>query len=99
MVTAATVSTVDATAQIYHRVIVVGRTTWGGAWGGGGTIAEAKANFRKSGGKQPATARVLLFVSNLPFAPWDRDAEPGECDAYVSQSGACVWDKCERIEL
>jgi hypothetical protein len=41
---------------------------------------------------------VRCFSNKLPFAPSDRDAEPGECDAWVNGNNVVAID-CETEDL
>lgn len=68
-----------------------------GHYGKGRTLAEAHAAYRKAGGKHRG---VMLteqrFTSELPFAPFDRDARPDEADAWVGRDGSINWVRCDR---
>ena len=80
----------------YERFIAFGpaRDGYGGCWGAGDTREDAIRKYQKSGGKK-GKHTVDRFVSELPFAPFNREATDDEADAYMNNSG--LWFKrCAR---
>ena len=71
-----------------------------GHFGSGSTLDEAKKNWRKAGGlKREGNYREQKFVSEMPFAPANRQATKEEADCWIGQDGSTNWVGCERIIL
>lgn len=81
----------------YFILLGVTKDRFGGYWGGGATIEDAKKKFRKAGGRTVTV--VNRFTSALPFVAADREATEQEADAYVSKDGTLCWIRCERKVL
>ncbi len=45
------------------------------------------------------TVIVDMFTSDFAFAPYDRTAENGEADAYITADGYTSWKDCNREEV
>jgi len=67
-------------------------------WGVGDTIEEANQNRKENGGKDDKTY-LYEFESELPFAPFDRDANDDEADCYIDKMGAINWIRCKYHEV
>lgn len=73
-----------------------------GSWGQGGSPLEAVENAPMSARERKAKKtrfRVVRAFGRLPFAPTDRDAAPGEADAWVDKAGAVNYSGCELEEI
>lgn len=71
-----------------------------GHYGKGATLEEARKAWRKAGGrKAEGNVRELLFISRLPFAPFDRNATEQEADAWIGRDGSINWVRCTREEV
>lgn len=82
------------------RYIVLGtdrHSMFGGVWGSGATLDEARKNFKKAKGKK--IVHAYKFTSDLPFAPTNRPANADESDCWVGRDGSMSWVRCERAEL
>lgn len=79
--------------------IVVGGKGLYGHYGKGTTLAEAQAAYKKAGGKKRDKQIVHRFESELPFAPFDRDATDEEADAWVGRDGSINWLRCQRTAV
>ena len=84
----------------YKRFIFINSGIYG-HFGYGSTLDEAKANYKKAGGKLTDNKKKLKvgyweFVSDLPFAPAGRDATEQEADSWIGQDGSINWIRCER---
>lgn len=84
---------------MHERVIILSRSQYGGNWGAGPTVEAALAKLKEHGGKRREIKRGWRFISELPFAPPDRDATEGEADCWVDRDGTVNWLRCGRTNL
>ncbi len=70
-----------------------------GHYGKGSTRNDAIKAWKKAGGRKSEKGyREVKFVSELPFAPFDRAAKDSEADAWVGRDGSINWIRCEKID-
>ena len=80
-----------------------------GHFGYGDSMIESLQNLKKSSGeirknrktgeykpKKGYSLKVYRFLSELPFAPHNREAAEQEAYAWIGQDGSCNWIRCER---
>lgn len=95
----------------YHTFYIIlgpsGGLGYGGVYGRGHTLADARKGYRRNGGDR-ATAKLakegrykeFICIAELPF-PEDmaKDAQEGEADAWVTGMGGITTLRCELVEL
>lgn len=73
-----------------------------GYYGKGKTEVEAIKAWRKAGGRKVrAQGKRITFrgTSELPFAPFDREATEQEADLYLTKDGRLFYKRCEVEQL
>ena len=79
-----------------HEFFIVTSGGFYGHYGKGSTLAEAQRAWRSAGGKKRGNAYAeVKFTADLPFAPYTREANEDEADAWVDQMGTLRWVRCE----
>lgn len=70
-----------------------------GYFGGASTLKEAKDKHDSIAGEPVDKIIVFRFMSELPFAPSDREAKEDEADAYMDQYGMLYWIRCKKEKI
>ncbi len=72
-----------------------------GYWVSGSTKQELLEVLKKKKISLVARQTVIVdkFTSDFVFAPYDRPAENGEADAFMTGDGYTTWHDCNREEV